>query len=141
MGRTPKPIRIGCTTDALATSKEVQALLVKGHSVTWDVELGQTYDLIIGPECCAMDMTLVKDVNLAVRRTWERLAGRKVLSVAHQEGVPQSSSPPTEAAGDGVGDAEDVSGDEAEGGADSACGVAYCANARGYCEGNPRRLR
>ena len=90
MGRTPKPISILCTTSAIAESKEVQALAAKGHTVVW---APSEFDLILGPEACGMDETLLPLVGLAVRRTWERLVGKKgdVDHVAYQEGVKKAS--------------------------------------------------
>jgi len=74
MGRSPKPIRILCTTENIAQSRQVQALAAKGHVVTWNQP---DADLVLGPEACAMDETLLPYVDLAVRRTWERLGLNK----------------------------------------------------------------
>lgn len=114
MGRTPKPGRILVTSEEVYQSKEVQGLAAKGHHV---ICTPLEYDLILGPECCAMDLTLVKYVNLAVKRMWERMAGRKVgHGVEDTEGVKKAGRADVKGvAGEGVGDGD---GEDAEGGAE-----------------------
>ncbi len=84
MGRTPKPLRILVTTEEVYKSSQVQALVAKGHTVTFHPS---EWDLILGVEAWQIDTALVKYVDLAVKAAWDRVYKKK--GVTHDVSADQ----------------------------------------------------